>query len=210
MKNANKGPTQRQLQAQQTRAKIFKTALRLFAKYHYENVTIDDIARYSGVSKGSFYTYFKSKDHIMLEQFRKIDDHYEAWFQTFSPEKSASEQLLSFVKSLAVFVSQEMQLSILTVVYTSQISLSSSKPRLLADEERPYYKIITAIIEAGIEQGEFRDDVPVAELTRVIARFVRGLLYDWCLFEGAFDLPTEAEHYFTLIMGMLKKPQGAQ
>lgn len=201
----NKGLTPRQLQSQKTRNKIFKTALSLFAKYSYESVTVDDIVKHSSVSKGSFYTYFKSKDHIMLEQFQQLDGSYEQWFQTFSPDRSASAQLLSFIKNLAVFVNGELHLEILKVVYTSQISLSSAVPKLLSDETRPYYKIIWQIVELGVKQEEFRNDTPIEELTRLISRSVRGLLYDWCLFEGSFDLEEESQKYFTLILDMLKK-----
>lgn len=205
MLNKKVGVTKRQLQAQATRNKIYKTALKLFSQYNYDSVTIDDIVEQSGVSKGSFYTHFKSKEHIMLEQFKKIDAHYERWFKTFSPHRSASDQLLSFVRSQAIFVITELRLNSLKVVYTSQISLTPSAPKLLSDDTRPYYKIISAIIALGKEQGEFRVDIPTDVLASMISRIIRGLFYDWCLFEGSFDLEEESQRYFGVILDMLRK-----
>jgi len=199
--------TQRQLQSRETKNKIFKTALKLFAQHGYENVTIDDIVQHSGVSKGSFYTHFRAKEHIFIEQFRKIDNYYEDWEKNHKKSDCASAKLLSFVKGLTYFVFEDLHLDILKVVYTSQISLTSSVPKLLSDKTRPYFLIVGRIISQGQQEGEFRTDLTAEEIAELIARFIRGLLYDWCLFEGSFDLEQEGQRYFTLILDMLRKKE---
>jgi AcrR family transcriptional regulator len=196
--------TQRQLQSRETKNKIFETALKLFAHYGYENVTIDDIVQHSGMSKGSFYTHFRAKEHIFIEQFRKIDDYYEDWEQTHKASDCPSAQLLSFVKGLTQFVVEDLHLDILKVVYTSQISLTSAVPKSLSDKTRPYFLIISRIISQGQQKGEFRTDLTVEDIAELITRSIRGLLYDWCLYEGAFDLEQEGQRYFTLILDMLR------
>ena len=57
-------PTPRELQAARTRAELSKAALTLFMAYGIQHVTIDDICTACGVTKGAFYYYFPSKDHI--------------------------------------------------------------------------------------------------------------------------------------------------
>lgn len=56
--------TQRQINALETKNTIYNTALKLFAKYGYDRVTVDEIAKYAGVSKGSFILISNPK--IML------------------------------------------------------------------------------------------------------------------------------------------------
>lgn len=200
-----RGITKRQLQSQKTRNIIFETALNLFAKYSYENVTIDDIAKQSGVAKGSIYTHFSSKDDIMLEQFKNIDACYQTWYQSFSTSQSASVQLLSFVRYATQFVANELHLDVLKVVYTSHISLTSPTYKFLGDNSRPYFDIIANIVRLGQEQGEFRRDLSDLELTLLITRFMRGLYYDWCLADGSFDLEEDGQRYFKLILDILQK-----
>ena len=59
--------TMRKKQALATREKIYNTAFRLLTERGFENITVDEICSESGVAKGFFYHYFKSKDDIVIE-----------------------------------------------------------------------------------------------------------------------------------------------
>jgi len=198
--------TKRQMNALVTKDKLFSTAIKLFANYGYENVTIDDIARHCGTAKGSFYTHFKSKEHIMFEQFKQLDANYEQWLLNYNPNDNARNQLLSFVECVTNYSFNHLGLDILKVVFTSQISLASRLPKLLADENRPYFKIICTIIRCGQERNEFRNDISDIEIARLITRWIRSLVYDWCLCDGQFDLVEMAQTSFPFIFAMLAIP----
>ncbi len=47
--------------------KIMQFAQELFLKKGFSNVPIEEITKAAGISKGSFYTYFKSKDALLEE-----------------------------------------------------------------------------------------------------------------------------------------------
>jgi AcrR family transcriptional regulator len=49
---------------------ILDSALKCFARKGFETTTVDEICRESGVSKGSIYTYFSSKDELYIELMR--------------------------------------------------------------------------------------------------------------------------------------------
>ena len=50
---------------ERTRALILETALDLFMERGYEQTTMRGIAREAGLSLGSAYYYFKSKEHLI-------------------------------------------------------------------------------------------------------------------------------------------------
>ena len=56
----------------QKRKKIIDKAWELFAKNGYEETKVEDITKELGVSKGSFYTYFATKDELLYEILGKI------------------------------------------------------------------------------------------------------------------------------------------
>lgn len=200
------GLTQRQMNALVTKDKLFKTAIKLFTNHGYENVTIDDITSHCGIAKGSFYTHFKSKEHIMLEQFKHIDSNYEQWFLSFNPNANITNQLLSFIECVMDYAVNHLGLDILKVVFSGQISLASRMPKLLADENRPYFKIVCTIIRCGQERKEFRVDISDIEIARLITQWIRSLVYDWCLFDGHFDLVKKSRDSFPFITEMLTMP----
>jgi AcrR family transcriptional regulator len=49
------------------RQDILDSAMICFAKKGYETTTVDEICKQSGVSKGTIYTYFKSKAEIYMD-----------------------------------------------------------------------------------------------------------------------------------------------
>jgi AcrR family transcriptional regulator len=49
---------------------IIETAMKLFAHKGYHSTSIQEIAEKSGISKGSVYTYFSSKEELMLSIFK--------------------------------------------------------------------------------------------------------------------------------------------
>jgi len=51
---------------------ILKEAEKLFIKYGYKKVSIDEIAGAAGIAKGTFYLYFKNKDDL----YNRIFENY--------------------------------------------------------------------------------------------------------------------------------------
>ena len=54
------------------RKQIFDAAVECFATTGYHAVTISDLARHAGISKGLMYNYFASKDELLKAIFNEI------------------------------------------------------------------------------------------------------------------------------------------
>jgi len=52
------------------RAQIIEAALTCFTRKGYNNTTMDDVAAESGLSKGTLYWYFESKDNLLKSEQR--------------------------------------------------------------------------------------------------------------------------------------------
>src|SRR5262252_543278 len=63
---ARKGPDRRQRRSAQTRERLFRSALDVFARKGFAESTVEDITETADVGKGTFFNYFPSKDHILL------------------------------------------------------------------------------------------------------------------------------------------------
>jgi AcrR family transcriptional regulator len=59
------GVGRRQRRAAETRLRLFRCALQLFAERGFPNVTVEDITEAADVGKGTFFNYFKTKDHVL-------------------------------------------------------------------------------------------------------------------------------------------------
>ncbi|MBA3869464.1 MAG: TetR/AcrR family transcriptional regulator [Anaerolineae bacterium] len=58
--------------AQETRQRIFDTAVKLFMEKGYEETTMRDIATEAGCSLGLAYRYFESKEVVVINLYRQL------------------------------------------------------------------------------------------------------------------------------------------
>ncbi|MCI5145255.1 MAG: TetR/AcrR family transcriptional regulator, partial [Candidatus Electrothrix sp. AR3] len=56
----------REQKKKETRAAIMEAALTLFGERGYEHTSIAALAKAAGIGKGTIYSYFKSKNEILL------------------------------------------------------------------------------------------------------------------------------------------------
>lgn len=68
--------TKRKLQSLNTQRKIYRKAIELIEKKGFHNITVAEICREAGVSIGSFYNCFPSKNAILDEIFKLADDYF--------------------------------------------------------------------------------------------------------------------------------------
>ena len=66
--------TNRQLAAAETRKALVEAAKKIICDKGLANTSIEEITEASGVSKGTFYTYFKRKEDIVFELSKGIFD----------------------------------------------------------------------------------------------------------------------------------------
>ena len=65
MNQETQGLSKQQIKSRETRAKIFQAAKRILQKQGYEQLSIKNICEEAGVSNGSFYHHFKTKDDLL-------------------------------------------------------------------------------------------------------------------------------------------------
>ena len=66
----------RQERSIEKREKILKTAKDLFSEKVYFNVTTNEIAKTAGLSVGTLYSYFASKEDILTALLKRYNDFF--------------------------------------------------------------------------------------------------------------------------------------
>lgn len=199
-------PTRRQLQAKETKKKIYEASIRLFKLRGFDMVTIDDIMEFAGFSKGSFYTYFDSKESILVQQFHDIDDAYKQAFKKLPDTATAQESLMLLFNTMTHYVMDECGIEIIKVIYSNQISRGKSV-KILNNKNRAFYHYAKDAMQKGISNGEFIEDIKLKDAVEWLTRSARGLIYDWCLYDGEFNLKEEGQKYFSEILRLIRKAQ---
>ena len=194
--------TPRQKQAQQTKKKIQETALGLFSKRGFDQVTVDEIVKKSGISKGAFYVHFPSKYDVFLEKFKEIDDFYADFFQTLSTSLSFQEKIICLIESQMIYLRDELGKDLMRTVYMS--GLIQTENNFFTNTDRKLYKIIEVLVLEAQKNKEITMELTSNEVTMLITRCMRGTLYDWQLFEENYDLLEESKKFTIAILCGIK------
>ena len=183
--------TDRSLRALKTKKKLFQSAAKLIDKLGYDNVTIEDICRKANVSVGAFYHYYKSKSDIILEFFKQIDYYYE---EIVLPEftDDAAANIETFFRYYAKFHADQ------GYGHTSMVVKIQND--FFLDKSRFMHVKLNEIIEAAKSQGVFKTDEDAKTIGDFLLVIARGLLFDWSLARGGYDLVAKTGAYIKLAM----------
>lgn len=83
----------------QKRKKIIDKAWELFAKNGYEETKVEDIMKDLGISKGSFYTYFATKEELLYEVLGKIKKEVIEKLENINVDQTPEKVLEDYVKA---------------------------------------------------------------------------------------------------------------
>lgn len=169
-----------------TKGKIVSAAWQLFYRQGYDDTTIDEIVEASGTSRGSFYHYFEGKDALLSSLSYLFDEKYEELMDTMDMSLSPIDKLIFLNRELFGMIENTVSIDLLSQLFSSQ--LITKGERHLLNTNRTYYKLLRQITIEGQEQGYFKENLSVNDITKAYAMFERGLMYDWCICNGDYSL----------------------
>ena len=169
----------RERRTAETRERLFRAALDLFAKKGFAETTVEDITEAADVGKGTFFNYFPSKDHILLAfgemQFAKLE-------AAVAEVKHSGQAMPDFLRSLGVRMTQEPIRNPGIIRTLLQAYLSTTPVRAaMQDLQTRVHALHSEIIRLGQERGEIRKDLPATELAHVFRQTIFGTLLIWSL-----------------------------
>lgn len=158
---------------------ILQAAREVFAQYGFDSARIDDIAHASGLSKGTLYLYYKSKDDLIAELLKTTFSDLLIQLRTLVDVDSPTEtRLLDYAREMTIYMQQDS--SNLNIAYAFY-AVAARQPniRLLLQTYFTDYRLtLTKLLEQGIERGEFAQFDTTQSAITVIA-LMEGLTLLW-------------------------------
>lgn len=155
---------------------LLAAALDLFVEKGFAATRAEEVAQRAGVSKGTLFLYFSSKEELFKAVVRhNISSHYPNWH----------EQLLNYGGSTADMLHLcaqgwwehvgATQASGISKLMMAEGAKFPDLSRFYLDEViEPGNALILRILQRGVQRGEFRADV---DLNHLVHAFVAPMLY---------------------------------
>lgn len=136
------------------RRQITSAAVSLFARNGFHPTPVRDIARAAGVSAGSIYTYFPSKDHILEYACETLAEEFTRQIRTMEPPREETNVLARFRFAFATLVQLMDEHSDLGLtIYRETASLNPATRERITRVDLAIRDIFQAILDEAISAG---------------------------------------------------------
>ncbi|MBL7133210.1 MAG: TetR/AcrR family transcriptional regulator [Phycisphaerae bacterium] len=161
------------------RQAILNAAEKTFGANGYAATTIEQIAADAGISKGSVYNYFRSKQDLFMELFAQSVATDEAQVDTLLNQPiPASRKIEALLDMWFKSFEHYERIGALFLEYWATAAREHREGGLAATFQQMYARWrgrIAAIIEQGIDSGQFRRELDTQWVVTGIMAMLDGL-----------------------------------
>lgn len=154
------------------REEILNAAHRVFFQKGLQAATMDEIAEAAELSKGTLYLYYKSKEDLYLAvMVRGIETLREMFMQATATDRPTVEQVRNLAGAyFEFFEKQRNYFRMFNFFEHPEFHKQVSKEMLDACslEQQQIWKLVIDILERGINEGAFRNDLNPAEIAIIL------------------------------------------
>jgi AcrR family transcriptional regulator len=174
-----KGMGRRERKAAETRLRLFRCALQLFAERGFPNVTIEHITEAADVGKGTFFNYFKTKEHVLGVMAEiQLGKFHQALDQARAGQSSIQSILRELLQSVAEEPGRSPKLA--RAFFSS--FLASDLIRELIDQRMSEgRRMIAEIVALGQQGGEINSRMKKDNIALFYQQMGLGTLLLWSL-----------------------------
>lgn len=137
---------------------VRRYALKLFQAYGFSRVSMDEIARGTGIGKGTLYKYFHSKEELMINALEAFLN------ETQEDLDNVIRQDLPLAEKIRLFFALSSQ-KLSTINREAMLDLGKNLPRAweLIDtcRRKILYTKLAGLLEEGKRSGYLREDLNV-------------------------------------------------
>lgn len=183
---------------------IIAAAAKLFSQKSYHDVTMDQIANYVGVAKGTIYLYFDSKEKLYLGILENTHEEIESILEKeIAKDDPAPEKLKKTLRLLFQFYFHHMD--VLRILSRDETHLIREHFEFTEHWRHRRIKLYQKILEKGIKEGSFRP-----ANTKLTANIIFGLVGSVMFFYQSDKNAGEiAEEVYAMISEGITDPSNA-
>ncbi len=170
------------------RAQILQAAALVFARSGVDGARMDDIVAESGLSKGTLYWYFSSKQDIVVALVEEvIRAQYEQLQMLVEHPGGVVERLGIFLDTYAALMGAQPSLGPLGVEIYAMSGRVPQIREFITHYYDQYIATLAELLQQGNDRGELRVERP-KELALNFACLIEGVTLFWAVDSGRVDL----------------------
>jgi len=177
-------------QSELSRERLIEAATRLFAERGYRDASVQAIGEAAGISRGSIFWHFGSKEGLLWAVVQRAFTRWEA--ETLVPEVGdarGEEAVGRALRAHRRFLADEG--GTLRLLFVLMFEALGPRPELAGEFARLHRDLrvlATPWLEEAVADGDFRDDVDPETIVTLIIATLGGIVYQYLLDAQGVDL----------------------
>ena len=157
--NANESAPKRERRKEARPGELLDAALDLFVEKGFSATRADEVAARAGVSKGTLFLYFQSKEDLFKAVVREnIANKFPTWQEEFTTFEGSSADMLHYAMTSWWERIGKTRASGITKLVMSEAQNFPEIAEFYQEEViKPGNAMIRRILERGVQSGEFRE-----------------------------------------------------
>lgn len=193
--------------ADKTKQKIFDTMVELMGQRGYQGVSVDEVAAAAGVAKGTLYYHYKGKAEMMSALLADRMAPALAYLHEVAEraQENAEDALRDLIAGEFDFLFEQRSFArvLLTELWREDRGWQDQVRTL----RQTIVDIYTKVLYLGIEQGRFRDDMPVEYGASAIFGLTATSVLDRLLVDRTSDVTQVKKDLLFTVLNLVKKQQ---
>ena len=207
--------TSRQRRKDARPQELLDAALALFVEKGYAATRSEEVAQRAGVSKGTLYLYFPSKEELLKAVIRQTlsADVAEGARLVATMEGSASHMLTEVLTRWWVDVFNSPGSGVFKLVITEMCNFPELAAFYSQEVIQPGTAVIQALLQRGMRSGEFREVDMIGTVHSIVMPMIMLCLHKHSLGACGFAEPMLADperfirqHLALLLEGLRRRP----
>lgn len=161
---------------------LLGSALRLFVSQGYRATNLEQISSEAKLTKGAVYFYFRSKEAVLLELLKQVQDVVvdQAIETVEAAGGSAIDRLVAYVHYQAnLGITHRDEVLLLILMSLEFKEREGDVNDFIARLYKRQRGFVEALVRAGQEAAEFRTDVRALELAATVLAIHDGTFLEW-------------------------------
>lgn len=178
----------KQIQTQETKQRIYRAATEILERNGFAYLTVGNICKVAGVSNGTFFYHFKTKDDLLIYY---VYDRFAA-FRTLHKFDEAvkgldyENRILTFYDYWTDYIC-ELGLDFSSNFYHTK-NYSLDVRRWNQREPISLWNYPGECLVSARNDGLLKENQTIEHYVEVLATIMKGVIFDWCLSGGMFDM----------------------
>jgi AcrR family transcriptional regulator len=190
----------RQQRAERTRLRILEAAAAAFAAHGYDGVSLNQLIRESGLTKGAFYFHFPSRDELALAAFRHKQQQLVAQIaETVDEDTPPLERLVALFRERARLLEQDPTLFVVVRLGIELTMRHGAGSEYASFSELPL-ELFEGIVREAQHRGEVRADLSPRQTAETLFAGILGIDQAALLLPERLDVAKRTEWLLDVLL----------